>query len=319
MKSESENMMIPCFDFCKGGMGVLEEGSEEWKEMSKNVREACESHGCFFLKCDDIIPKSLFEEMFNNMKALFDLPEETKQKHVSPKPYRGYTGKNTLIPIFESFVVDDIPLSDTAEAFTNLMWPQGNPPFSQTLKTMSLKMLELSFLILKMIVEDYDLPQHYILDVEKLNACSSSRLMKYEVPEKNEDSKNSTVAHTDKNGLTILCQNVQGLQVLSRTDKWIELEIPQNGFVVIVGDILKAWSNGRLHPVTHRVVLNGEEERYSFVLYTMPKEETNIEVPHELVDEKSHPLRYHSFNFGEYMSYFLSDFKEKSIEMFAGL
>jgi len=129
MERESENMMIPCFDFCKGGMG-LEEGSEEWKQMSKNVREACETQGCFLLMCDEIIPKSVREEMLRNMKLLFDLPVETKQKHVSPKPYRSYSGNSSLIPLCESFGIDDIPLSDTAaEAFTNLMWPQGNSPF----------------------------------------------------------------------------------------------------------------------------------------------------------------------------------------------
>jgi len=56
-------------------------------------------------------------------------------------------------------------------------------------------------------------------------------------------------------------------------------------------------------------VVNGEKERYSFGLFTMPKEEMNIEVPRELVDEKSHPLRYHPFNYGEYFSYFVSDVK----------
>ncbi|CAJ1973757.1 unnamed protein product [Sphenostylis stenocarpa] len=320
MESESEIMTIPCFDFCKGGM-ALEEGSEEWKDMSKKVREACESHGCFLLMCDET-PNGVHvrEEMFNHMKALFDLPEETKQQHVSPKPYRSYNGKNSVIPLCESFGIDDIPLLNTAEAFTNLMWPQGNPSFCQILKTMSLKMLGLSFLILKMIVEDYDLPQHYILDVENMKSSSTSRLMKYKVTENNEDFNNSLLPHTDKNGLTILCQNeIQGLQVLSKTDKWIELKIPQNGFVVIVGDILKAWSNGRLHAATHRVVVNGEKERYSFGVFTMPKEEMNIEVPSELVDEKSHPLRYHPFNYGEYISYFVSNLKENALEVFAGL
>jgi len=42
--------MLPCIDFCKGGVR-LEEGSEEWKELSKKVREACENYGCFLLVC----------------------------------------------------------------------------------------------------------------------------------------------------------------------------------------------------------------------------------------------------------------------------
>ncbi|KAK8465498.1 hypothetical protein PHAVU_009G096900 [Phaseolus vulgaris] len=319
MKSESENMMIPCFDFCKGGMGLLEEGSEEWKEMSKNVREACESHGCFFLKCDDIIPKSLFEEMFNTMKALFDLPEETKQKHVSPKPYRGYTGKNTFIPLCEGFGIDDIPLLDAAEAFTDLVWPQGNPLFCETLKTMTSKMVELNFLVLKMIVEGYGLPQHYISKAENMKSSSFAKLIKYKVSESNTESEIVLPAHTDNSTLTILCQkDVQGLQALSKTDKWIDLEIPRNGFVVLVGDTLKAWSNGRLHAVTHRVMLR-EKERYAFGVFVMPKEEMNIEVPDELVDNQIHPLRYRAFNYGDYFNNYYVPNAVDALELCAGI
>ncbi|KAL5190083.1 putative 2-oxoglutarate-dependent dioxygenase AOP1.2 [Glycine soja] len=307
MESESEIMMIPCFDFGK----ALEEGSEEWKEMSKKVREACESHGCFLLVCDhEIIPKGVHEQFFSNMEALFDLPEETKMKHISPKPYSSYNGKSPVIPLSETFGIDDVPLSASAEAFTYLI---------ETLKIMSLKMLELSSLVLKMIVGGYGIQQHYV-DVEKMKSSSNSRLIKYKVPENNNDSKTALLPHTDKNALTILCQNeVQGLQVLSKTGNWIELKIPQNGFVVIVGDILKAWSNGRLHAATHRVVMNGNKERYSFGLFAMPMEEMDIEVPLELVDEKIHPLRYHPFKYGEYISYFVSNLKENALEVFAGM
>ncbi|KAG5034254.1 hypothetical protein JHK87_009164 [Glycine soja] len=315
MESESEVTMIPCFDFCK----ALEEGSEEWKEMSKKVREACESHGYFLLMCDEIIPESVREEMFDGMKELFDLPEETKQQHICQKPYRGYIGKNSIIPLCESFGVDDAPFSATAEALSNLMWPQGNPHFCETLKTMSLKMLELSFIVMKMIVEGYDLPQHYILDVKNMKSSSYSRLIKYKVPESNNDLETALPPHTDNSAITILCQHkVQGLQVLSKIGKWIELEIPQDGFVVIVGDILKAWSNGRLHAVTHRVALSGGKERYSFGLFAMPKEEMDIEVPPELVDDQIHPLRYRPFNYGEYFNYFVSNPRE-ALEVFACL
>lgn len=81
----------------------------------------------------------------------------------------------------------------------------------------------------------------------------------------------------------------------------------------------QAWSNGRLHAVTHRVALSGGNERYSFGLFAMPKEEMDIEVPIELVDEKIHPLRYHPFKYGEYISYFVSNLKENALEVFAGL
>lgn len=95
---------------------------------------------------------------------------------------------------------------------------------------------------MKMIVEGYDLPQHYILDVKNMKSSSYSRLIKYKVPESNNDLETALPPHTDNSAITILCQHkVQGLQVLSKIGKWIELEIPQDGFVVIVGDILKVY------------------------------------------------------------------------------
>ncbi|BAT78208.1 hypothetical protein LR48_Vigan04g214100 [Vigna angularis] len=308
---ESENMTIPCFDFCKSGMR-LEEGSEEWKEMSKKVREACENHGYFLLKCDEILPKSVCEETFHHMKALFDLPDETKEQYVTSKPYRNYNGKNSVIPLSESFGIDDTFILDKAQAFANFMWPQENPPFCETLKTMSLKMLELCFLVLKMIVEGYGLPQHYISsNGENMISTSFSRLIKYKVSESNNEYEIVLPSHTDGSVLTIVCQkDVPGLEVLSKTDKWNEVEIPDDGVVVIVGDILKAWSNGRLHAVTHRVVLKGVKERYSIGLFANPKEEMKVEVPDELVDNQIHPLRYRPFTFGEYYNSYVSNPKE---------
>jgi len=85
-----------------------------------------------------------------------------------------------------------------------------------------------------MIVEDYGIQQHYISDVEKMKSSSNSRLIKYKIPENNNDSNTGLVSHTDKNALTIICQNeVQGLQVLSKTDNWIELEMALWSLLVI--------------------------------------------------------------------------------------
>ncbi|KAM1167496.1 hypothetical protein ACFX14_029369 [Malus domestica] len=67
--------------------------------------------------------------MVTAMKALFDLPEETKQKHKIFKPYQSYEGRSPVIPLNESFGIDDACRLDAAQAFTNLMWPQGNPAF----------------------------------------------------------------------------------------------------------------------------------------------------------------------------------------------
>ncbi|KAK7384757.1 hypothetical protein VNO78_30458 [Psophocarpus tetragonolobus] len=320
MGSESENLMIPCLDFSKDKLRIRE-GSEEWKIMSKKVREACESHGCFFLIYDDDVKKGIHDDMFLCMKELFDLPLETKRKYKSPKAYRSYNGDSSIIPLCQSFGIDDASLSEIAQAFTNLMWPRGNPIFCETMKCMSSKMAELSFMILKMIQEGYDLPKQYTSEIEEMKSSSNFRLMKYKVPQSGDEvCETALLPHTDKSAVTILCQNeVQGLEVLSKSNNWIPLKIPNQGFAVIIGDVLKAWSNGRLHAATHRVVMSGEKERYSIALFAMPKDEMKIEVPSEFVEEKIHPLRYKPFNYGDYLQFFVSTLKENALDVFAGI
>ncbi|XP_061964368.1 probable 2-oxoglutarate-dependent dioxygenase AOP1 [Populus nigra] len=307
---------IPFLDFSEEALTGLEVKSEKWKELCNQVREACETHGVFFLVYDKI-PGSLREEMFGAVKALFDLPEETKNRHVNPKPYRSYLGKCPVIPFHESFGVDDAPTLDASQAFTTLMWPEGNPSFCETIHSMSSKMQELNFLVMKMIYESFGIEKLYDSFLEE--TTSILKVMKYKVPPSDTESAIGLVAHTDKNAITILCQNeVQGLEVQTKNGDWAQVMVPENAFTAIVGDTVKAWSNGRLHAARHRVVISGDRDRYSCGLFSTPKEEAVIEVPNELVD-KEHPLQYRPFNFSDYLSYFVSKLSDDALEIYAGI
>ena len=65
--------------------------------------------------------------------------------------------------------------------------------------------------------------------------------------------------------------------------------------------------------------MSGDKERYSFGLFTLPKDEAKIEVPPELVDHKMHPLRYKPFIYGDYIQYFVSSLNENALDAFAGV
>jgi len=91
-----------------------------------------------------------------------------------------------------------------------------------------------------MIVEGYGLPKEYSSEIEELKSSSNFRLMKYKVAENGEVYKTALLPHTDKSALTVLCENqVEGLEVLTKSNQWVPVKIPQEGFVVIVGDVLK--------------------------------------------------------------------------------
>ncbi|CAL5205058.1 unnamed protein product [Lathyrus oleraceus] len=310
---------LPILDFRKSSGVTLEEGSEGWKEMSKKVREAFEGHGAFLLRCDEI-PNELQKEMFTYMKSLFDLPEETKLKYTGTGNYRGYN-KLPGLPHSHSFSIDDAFKSDTTQKFTNLMWPEGNPTFSETLLSFSSKARDLNSLILKMAVEGFGLSEKYISEVEELNSSANSRMTKYQLPEQNKDSAITCVPHTDKGTITLLCEGeVPGLQVLQKSGNWADVNFPPNSFIVIVGDMLQAWSNGRFKAPMHRVVLRGNKDRFVFILFSVPKKETVVKAPSELIDGEDQPPRYKSFTFAEFMDFLkIYGTKEGELEEFAGL
>jgi len=73
-------------------------------------------------------------------------------------------------------------------------------------------------------------------------------------------------AHTDYECFTILHQGGPGLQVLSPDRQWIEAPPLDGTFTVNIGDMLEAWTNGRLKATLHRVENDGRE-RFSLPFF----------------------------------------------------
>ncbi|OUZ99651.1 Oxoglutarate/iron-dependent dioxygenase [Macleaya cordata] len=312
---------ILCVDLSKDPKD-LEEGSEGWKNLCKKVREACEEYGCFQVVYEKI-PVELYEEMVMALRDLFDLPVETKQKNKSSKqPYSGYIGKADVVPLYESLGIEDAPILDMAQAFTDLMWPNGNPAFCKTINRMSQMVLELELLIRKMVFESYGIENYYDSNVK--NSQCVLRVIKYDAPRHSDDDSTTMglLSHTDKNILTVLYQqDLPGLEVLSKEgDEWFQVSPRHGTFTVLVGETLKALSNGRAHAVKHRVILRiSEKERYSYGLFSAPKEDVMVEVPKELVD-KDHPLLYRPFNYVDFFRFFYQNYTlENVLEVYAGV
>ncbi|XP_058783045.1 2-oxoglutarate-dependent dioxygenase AOP3-like [Vicia villosa] len=310
---------VPILDFRKSTGITLEEGGQGWKEMIKKVREAFESHSMFLLRCDEI-PKELQNEMFANIKSLFDLPEETKTKFTGKRVYRGYTSKSVALPNSQTFGIDDTFDPNETRSFTKLMWPEGNPNFREALLSFSSEARKISSFILKMVVEGFGLPENYISEVEELCRGNDTRLTKYPLPKETTDSAITFVPHTDKFNLTFISENeVQGLQLLQKSGNWVNVNVPSNGFVVMVGEMLQVWSNGRFKAPIHRVAIRGNKDRYVFILFSLLKEETFIKVPPELVDE-DHPLRYKTFMYEDFINFIKTvGTKLGAFEDFAGI
>jgi isopenicillin N synthase-like dioxygenase len=105
-------------------------------------------------------------------------------------------------------------------------------------------------------------------------------------------------AHTDYGTFTILNgENVPGgLQVLSKSGGWIDVETDADNFVVNIGDLLMRWTNDRWISNTHRVVnppspVAARAKRLSIAFFHQPNYDALIECIAPLCQAKYPPVR----------------------------
>ncbi|RVW28963.1 putative 2-oxoglutarate-dependent dioxygenase AOP1.2 [Vitis vinifera] len=222
---------IPVVDFSKEN---LNPGSSSWSATCKDVLLALEEFGCFIAVYDKV-PSELQNKLFSALEELFNLPTETKMQNAHNKPYHGYVGQHSQLPLHESIGIDNATTLEGIQSFANLMWPAGNDHFCEITREFSKIALELDHLVTKMIFESYGVGKYSDSHLEPMSY--------------------------------LLRNQVKGLEVETKDGEWISLELSPSSFAVIAGDALVAWSNGRLHSPYHKVMMSGNEERYSLGLF----------------------------------------------------
>ncbi|KAK4252843.1 hypothetical protein QN277_010988 [Acacia crassicarpa] len=295
-------LRLPVIDF---NSLDLESKNPKWGEVKSQVHKALEECGCFEALFDKV-PLDLRKSLFVVVKELFDLPLQTKQRNVSETQFHGYLGQHPNVPLYESLGIDDANVLEKVESLENTLWPEGYPSFSKTIQAFSEQLSELDQIVRKMVLEILGVEKY--LDEHMNSTNYLMRFMKYSAPQ-TEDAELGVNSHTDKNLVTTLCQlnGISGLEIENKDGKWITYRPSSpHSFVVMIADSFHAWSNGRLSSAFHRVMMTGNEARYSAGLFSFPKAGYMIKAPEELVDEE-HPLLYRPFDHVEFLKYFYTE------------
>ncbi|XP_057772956.1 probable 2-oxoglutarate-dependent dioxygenase AOP1 isoform X2 [Salvia miltiorrhiza] len=299
----SVTMKLPIIDFSN-----LKNQRETWESTKAQVRQALEEYGCFEATFDHI-PPHLLKSVIHETKQLFDLPLPIKLRNRSNKPYHGYVGQYSMVPLYESLGIADALSPGEIEAFAALMWAQGNPSFSKSVESFSEKLSELDKIVRKMVVESLGLEKYMDEHMDSTNYLI--RLQKYDRPRSHETELGLS-SHTDKNIVTILYQNeINGLEVLTKDGHWFTSQPSPNSFVVMIGESFSAWTNGRLHAPYHKVMMSGDEARYSIGLFSVPKPGYMIKAPEEMVDEE-HPLLFNPYDHHRFLQFYYTEAGQKS-------
>lgn len=141
------------------------------------------------------------------------------------------------------------------------------------------------------------------------------RVNNYTTPESMENVQEEEVEglgmHTDMSCITIVYQDeVGGLQVRSKEGKWMDIDPCQDTLVVNIGDLLQAWSNGKLRSSEHRVVLKEPVSRFSIAFFWCFEDEKLIVAPQEIVG-KGNLKVYKPFVCADYLKFRESNEKGK--------
>ncbi|KAK3219651.1 hypothetical protein Dsin_013621 [Dipteronia sinensis] len=311
MGSQSPSSSIPVIDLSNED---LKPGTNNWVSTCKEIRHAMEEFGCFEAIYSKVSVE-LHNQVFDTSKELFDLPTEIKMKNTSTKPYFDYCQFSTL-KLFESLGIDNPTTLQSTQSFTNLMWPLGNDRFCESARSYSELVVELDKMVIRMLFESYGLERCCESYIESINYLL--RYINYRTPEKNE-SPMGLNAHADKSMTTIIHQNhINALKIRTRDNEWIDVQpsATASSFIVMAGDALMAWSNDRILPCYHKVIMrHGTETRYSLGMFSFSNR--IIEVPHEFVDDKS-PLKYKPFNHFEFLHFIKSQAGSSSRSLIKG-
>ncbi|KAG4154526.1 hypothetical protein ERO13_D03G073600v2 [Gossypium hirsutum] len=292
MSSETA-VRLPVIDFSKQ---ELKPGSPEWDLVKLQVREALEEYGCFEALFDQVL--ELRHAVFGAMEELFDLPLQTKKLYVSSKLFRGYS--RDASGLHENMAIDDAHIPENIESdLTNILWPQGNKSFSETLVSFTQLASGLEKTIRRMILETFGVEKYVDEFIDSTNYILKD--MKYEG---SQSSKPSLRAHSDQNLVTLLYQNeVNGLEIQNKDGEWINVKPSPNTFFVMTGESLSVWLNGGLSSTYHRVTMKESKARYCVGLFATPRGGYQVKAPKELVDDKN-GLLFKPFDYEEFLGFY---------------
>ena len=301
---------IPVVDLSKFVHGSSEQRVEFVQELGKAFHEigfvGVINHG---------IPKSLIEGFYDNSKAFFALPVDTKRKYEVPglAGQRGYTSfgkehaKQSKVADLKEFfqigqkVEDDDPIK--SEYPDNVKVAEV-PEFTRMGRDLYSAFEGAGAQLLKAIAIYLELGEDYF-DEKIHNGNSILRAIHY--PPIREEPKSAIRAeqHEDINLITLLVgASAGGLQLLTMDDEWVPIMPEEDEIVINVGDMLQRLTNNYLKSTTHRVVNPPREQwhmpRLSIPFFLHPRSTMDLTCLDKCVTD-NRPLAYEPITAGGYL------------------
>ena len=287
-------------------------------DFIENIGKAYEDIGFVALK-GHFLDKDLVDELYNQVRDFFSLPDETKSKYEIQglAGQRGYTsfGKEhakgrTTGDLKEFFHFGQHLPPANGEEYPENVLVDERPDFNAVGQKTFAALEKTGCFVLRALAIHLGLDELYFDPFVK---GGNSILRAIHYPPITEEPKNAerAAAHGDINLITLLMgAQGRGLQVQNHQGEWIDAIAEEDELVINVGDMLSRHTNNKLKSTIHRVVNPPKSawhsSRYSIPFFMHPVSDMKLDVlPHCIVDE--HPNRFEDMSAGEFLEERLRD------------
>lgn len=287
-------------------------------DFIENIGKAYEDIGFVALK-GHFLYKDLVDELYNQVRYFFSLPNETKSKYEIQglAGQRGYTsfGKEhakgrTTGDLKEFFHFGQHLPPANGEEYPENVLVDERPDFNAAGQKTFAALEKTGCFVLRALAIHLGLDELYFDPFVK---GGNSILRAIHYPPITEEPKNAerAAAHGDINLITLLMgAQGRGLQVQNHQGEWIDAIAEEDELVINVGDMLSRHTNNKLKSTIHRVVNPPKSawhsSRYSIPFFMHPVSDMKLDVlPHCIDDE--HPKQFADITAGEFLEERLRD------------
>lgn len=271
-------------------------------EMGAAAREV----GFFYIEKHGI-SQDLIERAYKAAEEFFGLPDAVKRAYyigdsLNHRGYVPFTEKgdysDEVNRNYEAFdLALDLPHDDPDYLAGNLLlgpnvWPEM-PGFRETIYEYYSEVSQVGLALCSALEMHLELkPGELTRQMSK--PISQLRLLHYVRARTTTNSKSVNMgAHTDYECLTLLHQRQRGLQVMTRADEWVDVPVRPECYIINIGDMMEAWTNGIFRSTPHRV-LNLSPERFSMPYFVAANHDALIK-PFDSLISPENPPKYEGF------------------------
>ncbi|XP_033632130.1 2-oxoglutarate-dependent dioxygenase htyE-like isoform X1 [Asterias rubens] len=278
---------IPVIDFSAYRLSLTKPDTTQFQKLVDDVHKALTTIGFFFMVNTDF-PHEKVDELYQVSRKFFDLPSEAKQN-----PPIAANGSHGYAHLERERINRDLPYGDLKESFNyssateDNEWPMESacPGFKTTNENFFELCVPLHDRVLEVMAHGLNLedPLFFVKRHAKPNRSCLRPLFYPSLDDVTvKDQQVRCSEHSDLGGITMLFQQVPGLEVCKRGGGYDKVPLVEGGILVNIGDLMQRWTSDTYLATRHRVLLDGTPEersqsRQSIAFFGNPSEEAVIE------------------------------------------